>query len=105
MAASATPNDCKILADAFPALQLQSSDAAPAICCSRNVTGIGDLGDIACRNGRIVYINYSPFRPLYTVIPSTIGSLDALEYLSLSKCGLTGSIPPSLGSLSKLTHL
>ena len=38
-------------------------------------------------------------------IPPELGSLAALEFLSLSENGLTGSIPPELGNLRSLTTL
>ncbi|KAJ3106030.1 hypothetical protein HDU96_008361 [Phlyctochytrium bullatum] len=95
----------KVLADAFPVLQLRRSDNAPAICCTRNITGsLEPPHFITCRNNRIVAIHFYMLS-LNSFIPPTIGNLDALEYLYLDDCGLTGNIPSWLGSLSGLTQL
>ncbi|OMO57837.1 hypothetical protein COLO4_35039 [Corchorus olitorius] len=42
---------------------------------------------------------------LSTVLPDSIGNLVSLQYLSLSGCSMTGSIPISLGNLSQLRVL
>ncbi|KAJ3095402.1 hypothetical protein HDU96_001189, partial [Phlyctochytrium bullatum] len=53
---NATPNDCKILADSFPTLDLQATDTVPAICCNANLTAadVVPTNAIGCRAGRIV---------------------------------------------------
>ncbi|KAJ3111063.1 hypothetical protein HDU96_006026 [Phlyctochytrium bullatum] len=57
---SATQNDCRVLAGAFPALRLPSLDSAPAICCQSNITGnIAQSfwkNTVSCRNDRVVAI-------------------------------------------------
>ncbi|KAJ3110176.1 hypothetical protein HDU96_006843, partial [Phlyctochytrium bullatum] len=52
------PNDCMVLADAFPSLNVWASNSTPAICCERNITEDSGLilNRIVCRSNRIVFL-------------------------------------------------
>ncbi|KAJ3097246.1 hypothetical protein HDU96_000455 [Phlyctochytrium bullatum] len=108
-ATSPTPvNDCGVLADAFPALQLPSSSDNPRICCTGELTpdvALNRLENaIYCRGDKIV-VFASMGRWIGSSIPPTIARLDALQHLQLSSANLTGTIPPAIGSMTSLVRL
>ena len=55
--------------------------------------------------GRVVRLELGPANGLTGSVPPELGSLANLSVLSLAWNGLTGSIPPELGSLAKLSVL
>ncbi|KAJ3097245.1 hypothetical protein HDU96_000454 [Phlyctochytrium bullatum] len=101
-------NDCGVLADAFPALQLPSSSDNPRICCTGDLTPDVDLrkleNAIYCRGERIAVIASSG-RPIGSSIPSSIARLEALEHLQVVSANLTGTIPASIGSMASLNQI
>nr|KAJ3418471.1 hypothetical protein HK105_008275 [Polyrhizophydium stewartii] len=83
---STAPEDCGILAAAFPALGLTST------CCDGKV--------VSCSNGRVVGI--SPVGRLSITIPDILQSLTALTTLDLNNNAITGTIPAWLGRMPQL---
>jgi hypothetical protein len=59
---------------------------------------------VTCSGGRVsqVIINW---RNIQGTLPTTLGNLEALEYLSLTRNCLTGSLPTELGRLTGMVSL
>ncbi|KAJ3118533.1 hypothetical protein HDU96_000951 [Phlyctochytrium bullatum] len=86
--ASTSTNDCKVLAQAFPALTLQYDDVTPAICCTNNITG--GLGNssiaentITCGNDRIVAIPIAPSSSAPSIVVISSAVVGGLVFVAL----------------------
>ncbi|KAJ3114064.1 hypothetical protein HDU96_002603 [Phlyctochytrium bullatum] len=106
-----TPNDCQILANAFPSLGIVASDDDPRSCCTHDADemrrtpwphpGWGAKNLVACSGDRIEHIGLSDLL-LNAAITADFGKMTRLRNLTIVDCGLTGLIPHELGSLEKL---
>ncbi|KAJ0977199.1 hypothetical protein J5N97_012673 [Dioscorea zingiberensis] len=74
-----------------------------------NWNGVDPCSDswvgISCNNSRIVSMDLSYNKELTGQIPSSIGSLSKLENLILVGCSFSGEIPQEIGSLKQLVFL